>query len=88
MATNVCTALKTATMTELVCQISRLVLLCQVIVPPPPNAAVSAPVKEKSLEDGTINSIIVLGVAFAVSVLNVTPERQLQPPGQLREDAI
>lgn len=56
--------------------------------PPPPNAAVSAPVKEKSLEDGTINSIIVLGVAFAVSVLNVTPERQLQPPGQLREDAI
>lgn len=31
----------------------------------------------------TINSIIMLGVAFAVSILNVTPEKQLQPSGQL-----
>lgn len=34
-------------------------------------------VKEKSSMDITINSIIALGVAFAVSILNVTPMRQL-----------
>lgn len=49
----------------------------------PSAVAVNSPVNEKSLEDVTINSIIVLGVAFAVSILNVTPERWLQPPGPL-----
>lgn len=43
-------------------------------------AAVSTSVIEDSLEDGTINSIIVLSVAFALSILNATPDRQLQPP--------
>lgn len=46
-------------------------------LPAPPTAAV------RGLGDETINSIIVLGAAFAVSILTVTPERQLQPPGQL-----
>lgn len=56
---------------------SRIVMPSNHSLPP------TAPAKEKSLEDVTINSIIVLGVAFAASILNVTPERRLQPPGPL-----
>lgn len=59
MATNVCTALKTA-MTELVCQISHLMLLGRVITPPPhPTVAMST-----SVENGTINGVIVLDVLW------------------------
>lgn len=61
MATNVCTSLKTA-MTELVCQISHLILLGLVITPHPA-VAVST-----SVENGTINDIIVLDVLL-LSVL-------------------
>lgn len=61
MATNVRTALETAMM-EFVCQISHLILLGLVITPHP-TVAMST-----SVENGTINGVIVLDVVL-LSVL-------------------